>query len=157
MARVVITDAGPLIALAKIDHLGILEGLFGRLVLPRAVMQECLAKETEDSLRIKQAMDDGILPVQSPAADRPALPRSLGDGEKEAIWLALQHENALLILDDQPARKLAAKLGLNFVGTVRLLDIAERQGLIAGAAKAVASIRERGYRISSDILKQLWN
>jgi predicted nucleic acid-binding protein len=58
----------------------------------------------------------------------PTLSRSLGDGEKEAIYLAIQYKNALIIIDDRLARKQVAKLNLAFIGTVRLLDMAEKQG-----------------------------
>ena len=33
MRRVVIADAGPLIGLARIDRLGLLQGLFGQIAL----------------------------------------------------------------------------------------------------------------------------
>lgn len=155
MAQVVISDAGPLIALGKIDRLDILDHLFGSIVLPAVVRDECLAKIGEDSQRIQQAIDTGILQVMSPVGDTPVLPRSLGDGEKAAIRLALQQEHSLLIVDDHPARKQAAKLGLNFIGTVRLLDIAEQQGVIADAEQALLDIRRYGYRISVDILRQI--
>ena len=46
----------------------------------------------------------------------------IGDGEKEAICLAIQQEHFLLILDDRLARRQAAKLGLTFIGLVRLLS-----------------------------------
>jgi predicted nucleic acid-binding protein len=102
------------------------------VLIPEAVQRECLAKSGEDSQRIQQAIDCKQLQVMPMGEVAPsiALPRSLGDGEKEAICLAIQHENSLLIVDDQLARRQAAKLGLTFIGLVRLLAIAEQQGLI---------------------------
>ncbi|WGZ95803.1 MAG: hypothetical protein QJT81_07390 [Candidatus Thiothrix putei] len=90
-----------------------------------------MAKSGEDSERIQQAIDSQQLQViSSDAISSMVLPRSLGDGEKEAICLAIQHENSLLIVDDQLARRQAAKLGLTFIGLVRLLAIAEQQGMV---------------------------
>ena len=43
MARIVITDAGPLIALAGIDALFILQSLFSEVSVAESVKCECLA------------------------------------------------------------------------------------------------------------------
>lgn len=58
-------------------------------------------------------------------------------------------------MDDLLARKQAVKLGLAFIGTVRLLDIAEKQGIIADAEAVIDAISSTGYRISKNILQQL--
>lgn len=90
-----------------IQHL--LEKLFGTVLIPEAVQRECMAKSGEDSQRIQQAIDSQHLQViPGDAVPFMVLPRSLGDGEKEAICLAIQHEHALLIVDDQLARRQAA-------------------------------------------------
>lgn len=131
MAQVVIADAGPLLALAKLDCLHLLKKLFGTVLIPEAVQRECMAKSGEDSERIQQAIDCKQLQViPSDDISSMVLPRSLSDGEKEAICLAIQHENSLLIVDDQLARRQAAKLGLTFIGLVRVLAIAEQQGMV---------------------------
>jgi len=63
--------------------------------------------------------------------------------------------SCLIILDDRLARKYASECGLNFIGTVRLLDIAEQKGLIEDAAATIDEISSNGYRISSEILKMI--
>ncbi|OQX10606.1 MAG: hypothetical protein BWK73_19875 [Thiothrix lacustris] len=156
MAQVVIADAGPLLALAKLDSLHLLEKLFGTVLIPEAVQRECMAKSGEDSQRIQQAIDSQQLQViSSDAVTSVVLPRSLGDGEKEAISLAIQYENSLLIVDDQLARRQAAKLGLTFIGLIRLLAIAEQQGLLDSAEQAVETVSLAGYRVSLKILRQI--
>ncbi len=156
MARVVIADAGPLIALAKGDLLHILVKLFGRVYIPSIVQQECLAISNDDSRRIVQAIEDAVLIVEDLAEKYYlVLPRSLGQGEKQAISLAARHDDALLILDDRLARKQAARLGIAFVGTVRLLVHAEEQNVIDSAEAIIKTMRERNYRISPEILKAI--
>ncbi|MBI4756603.1 MAG: DUF3368 domain-containing protein [Betaproteobacteria bacterium] len=157
MAQVVIADAGPLIALAKVDGLHVLERLFGGVAVPAVVQTECLARSCQDSQRIQQAIQAEILQVvaQNEEMAVPALPRSLGEGEKEAIRLALRHQDSLLIMDDRLARKQAARLGLAFIGTVRLLDIAQQRGIIEDAAQLIETMRNTGYRISADVLARV--
>ncbi len=53
MAQVVIADAGPLIALAKVDLLVILQQMFDSVIIPKAVQQECMMKLSQDSRRSK--------------------------------------------------------------------------------------------------------
>lgn len=159
MAQVVIADAGPLLALAKLDLLNLLEQLFGVVLIPEAVYNECLAKSGLDSQRIQQAVENQQLKITLEAVDkndRLKLSRSLGDGEQAAIRLALQQEVSLLILDDQLARKQAAKLGLAFIGTVRLLVIAEQHKLLASAEQAVENLQQAGYRVSLEILQRVY-
>ncbi len=154
--RVVIADAGPLIALAKVDLLHVLVKLFGRVYLPSIVQQECMAKTDDGSCRIAQAIEDAVLIVEDLAEKHYLiLPRSLGHGEKQAISLAARHDDALLILDDRLARKQAARLGIAFVGTVRLLVHAEQKGVIDSAEAIIKTMRERNYRISPEILKAI--
>ena len=43
---IVIADAGPLIALAKITHLHILKDLFSGILITQAVVNECLQAQT---------------------------------------------------------------------------------------------------------------
>ena len=69
MARV-ISDAGPLIALAKADSLFVPRDLFSRIRIPEAVWLECVQKTGTDSRRIEQAASEGWLNVVSVATKR---------------------------------------------------------------------------------------
>ena len=153
MARV-ISDAGPLIALAKVDALFIPRNLFVEVQIPEAVWLECREKAGEDSRRIEQAVNEGWLAVVSVAERRP-LPPSLGSGEVEAIQLALESEQALLIMDDRLARREAMRNGLDYIGTARVLHLAETRSLIDSAEVVVQRMAECGYRISPLLLQQL--
>jgi predicted nucleic acid-binding protein len=56
---------------------------------------------------------------------------SIGPGEREVISLGLELRAALLILDEQPARRLATSLGLRVIGTVGLLMAGKERGFLA--------------------------
>ena len=153
MARV-ISDAGPLIALAKADSLFVPRDLFSRIRVPEAVWLECVQKTGADSRRIEQAASEGWLTVMS-VTTRSNHPPSLGIGEIEAIQLALETEQALLIMDDRLARREATRRGLDYIGTVRMLHLAERRSIVDDAEATIQRMAERGYRISPLILRQL--
>lgn len=153
---VVIADAGPIIALAKVSRLHLLPALFSTVFITQAVADECLRSQSSDAALIKQALDSGWLQcVGNPLFKRP-LSRSLGLGEQSSIEYALQSgSNTLLILDDALARKQALRKQLVIVGTAALLFAAQRKALIADAEAVIAELNQVGYRISAAVIAQL--
>lgn len=151
---IVVSDAGPLIALARIDALFILQKLFSQIQIPEAVYQECIVKDGIDSQHIQQAVAKGwINPVS--VTLKQSFPISLGDGEVEAMQLALDNKETLLIMDDRLARRQAMVLQLNFIGIIRVLYLAEQKLFIDNADTLVQQMADTGYRVSVKLLKQL--
>ncbi len=156
MARIIIADAGPLIALACIDALPLLKRLFSQVSVTGSVRDECLAKASADAQRISTAISEGWLHVKLVKNPGQPLSPSLGAGESDSIRLALEAlENTLLIVDDRLARRYALQRGLSIVGTVRLLDLAERRGHIESVERCINAMTDYGYRISVDLLKKI--
>ena len=155
---VVIADAGPLIALAKIKHLHLLEDLFSEILITQAVADECLNVQSNDAVLIKQALDAGWLKCVANPLFQHVLSRSLGLGEQSSIEYALQSDsNTLLILDDALARKHALRKQLLIVGTAAVLFAAQRKALITDAEAVIAELNQVGYRISTAVVSQLKN
>lgn len=158
MARVVIADAGPLIAFAGIDRLAILRHLFSDICVTESVRDECLAKDGVDAQRIARSIKDGWLVVLAPGRPSVPLSPSLGVGESDSIRFALEaREDSLVTMDDRLARRYALRKGLNIVGTVRLLDLAEQRGLIESAERCIHEMSSFGYRVSMDLLTKIWS
>lgn len=156
MARVVIADAGPLIAFAGIDRFFILRTLFSEVWMTESVKDECLVNTGLDAQRIEASIKDGWLIVIPRGKQSPPLTPSLGSGESDSIRLALADpEHSLLIMDDRLARRYALRKGLNIVGSVHLLDLAEQRGLIESAEHCIQAMSDFGYRVSHDILKEI--
>jgi predicted nucleic acid-binding protein len=149
---VVVADAGPLIALARVDALDLLRELFGRILVPEAVRAECCAKPGPDADRIAAAITRKWL-VVTPATMPDVRAAQLGRGERQTLALAQAHPSALLLVDDRLARREAARLGLPFIGTVRVLWVGEQRGLIPSAERIVGQMRANGYRISVELLE----
>lgn len=150
----VVADAGPMIALAQIRQLHILQQLFGEIVLPKAVWNESQKKATTDAELIAKAVADGWVKVAEVTQTR-QFPLSLHDGETEALQLACDEDDVLLILDDQLARREAVRLNLNFMGTVRVLALAEQKGFIPCAVDCIKAMQQNGYRVSVKFLSSL--
>jgi len=148
---VVVSDAGPLIALARVDALDVLRELFGQVLIPDAVRNECCARPRIDADRITTALGQQWL-LATPVSLPEGRIAQLGTGERQALALAQAHPSALLLMDDRLARREAARLALPFIGTVRVLWIAEQRGLIPSAEQMVVRMSASGYRISIDLL-----
>jgi len=156
MARIIIADAGPLIAFAGIGALSVLQKLFSEVSIAESVKRECLAKPGADSRRIEIAITEGWLVTFTSGVSTEPLSPALGAGESDSIRFALESpDESLLIVDDRLARRFALKQGINIVGTVRLLDLAEQRGLIKNAEQSIAEMAAIGYRVSMGLLKRI--
>ncbi len=152
----IIADAGPIIALAKINQLDLLQQLFSEVLLTESVKNEVLTSQSNDVLLIKTAIDNGWLRCVTDPKLETVISRSLGLGEKTAIELALQSsEGALLIMDDLLARKKALRYQLNIVGTAMLIYSAENKQLISNADELIDELRLKKYRISKQVIDSI--
>jgi len=153
---VVIADAGPLMAFAKIKKLDLLQQLFSEVLLTESVKKEVLTSQSNDALLIKEAINNGCLKCVADPKLETIVSRSLGGGEKTVIELALQsEESALLIMDDLLARKTALRHKLNVVGTAMLIYGAENKQLISNADELIDELRLKKYRISKQVIESI--
>ncbi len=153
---VVIADASPLIALAKINQLEVLPALFSTVQIAKAVTDKCLLRQSSDAERIANALQVGWLQCVDNPIFKHQLSRSLGLGEQTSIEYALQaNSKTLLIMDDALARKQALRLTLSLIGTAAVLFMAQRKGLISNAEDLITELNQVGYRISAEVVAQL--
>ena len=82
----------------------------------------------------------------------------LGPGEQEAITLAGQLENSVLLMNDNKARSLASNRGLQVVNVPAFLLACKRSGLVdrSKLGELVRSLQERDhYGFRTDVLDLL--
>ncbi len=155
MRSVVIADAGPLIALSRIDALGLLRGLFGQVLVTEAVRDEALpAADYPGKASIALAFDAGWLACPGPFETlwRPVNP-GLGAGECSAIAAAVQMPGCLLIIDDRAGRAEAKSHGVAIIGTAAIIGLAKLQGLIPAARPLLEQLQPAGYFIHRTIIE----
>lgn len=148
---IVVSDAGPLISLARLDLLPLLQQLFIEVQVPEDVIRECMARSgNADTVRISDALNQGLL--QACTALELKLP-GLEAGECAAISRALEI-GAGLLMDERAARAHAAALGLAVTGTLGVLVRARRRGLVGPLAPLIATLRNSGQRLSHAVVVQ---
>jgi predicted nucleic acid-binding protein len=75
---------------------------------------------------------------------------NIGSGETEVLMLALESREAVVALDDAPARRVAETLGLRLTGTLGLLLDAKRAGLIPTVGPLLDQLQALRFRVAPD-------
>ncbi|MBD8525974.1 hypothetical protein [Pseudomarimonas arenosa] len=152
--RIIVADSGPLIALAGLDGLPWPVALWGRVLVPRTVIHECVERAaTAGSASILRACEKGVLEVcEDEALADELIALSLDPGEKKAIALALRLEGSLLI-DEQRGRRAAAHLRIPHIGTCGTLVLAKRAGLVPQVAPCSTRVHGSGYFLSPQLIQ----
>lgn len=147
----VVCDAGPLIALGRLDRLGLLPALFHDVQVPQAVLAECVLRpELLDAQRIQSAVASGLFRIR---AAKPVQVDGLGAGESAAIGLAMEISAALLA-DDLAARHYAHGVGLTVIGTLGVLVRAKRTGQVEAIRPLIDQLRASGQRLGQAAVAQ---
>jgi predicted nucleic acid-binding protein len=154
VARLVLTDASPLIALARADSLPLLRQLFGTVWMPGEVHQEVLTGSgLPGEAAFARAQTAGWLRVGDHTPREPALP-DLDEGEAACIRMALAHVGpVLLLMDERAGRAVAIEHGLKVAGTAALIGMAKEQGLIPSAREVFARLHAADFRISAPVIE----
>ena len=156
---IVIADTTPLITLLKINHLDVLEGLYGTVHIPLSVYRELTqnADFPNEAIAIKNC---SFLQVhENIPADRVDLLRratGLDLGESEAIILADSVDERTLLIDESHGRSVAEQLGIPITGVIGVLMAAYKKSLLsAGQIRESVAIMRSSNRFISEALYNL--
>ena len=128
--------------------LHLLPQLADTIFVPSAVVDE-IAVGRALGVRLPDLSALGWIQVRQPVSKK-ALPliKDIGPGETEVLMLGLELE-AVVILDDGLARRIAESVGLKFTGTLGLLLDAKRAGHIPAIHPLLEQLQALRFRISS--------
>jgi predicted nucleic acid-binding protein len=145
----VVSNASPLISLARIGKLDLLRQLYGELLIPEAVWHEVViegvgqpgANEVKVATWIKTQSVTNT-PLVS------ALRQELDTGEAEAIVLTLETQAELLLMDERVGREVARHLGLRYTGLIGVLVEAKHKDVLTFIKPHLDALRDiAGFRI----------
>ncbi|MCD6410241.1 MAG: DUF3368 domain-containing protein [Candidatus Verstraetearchaeota archaeon] len=139
-----VCNTAVLIALERIGRLELLEVLFDDVVVPDAVARE-YGEGLPRWVRRVAVGDRRLVEM---------LREVLHVGEAEAIALALEVDADVVLLDDKRARLAARRLGLRLLGTVGVLVLAKKRGLITSLEDALRQLVERSFWLSRDVVDE---
>jgi len=147
-----VINASPIIALARIGQVELLARLPGKAIVPQAVADELGKASESDPARL--ALESGVFKiVKSPEPPPKLLAWDLGQGETAVLSYALAHPHWVAILDDGAARRCAQSFSLKLTGTLAVVILAKRYGLIESAAQVLHALGGVGFRLEEAIIR----
>ena len=149
------SNTSPLQYLHQLGRLELMPRLLGRVVVAPAVISELAAGHAR-GVRLPELARLGWV-EQRGAKSIPELLRAgsgLDAGEIETIALAVE-DGGLAVLDDGPARRMAKRIGIRYIGTLGLLKRAREIGLLGQLAPEFDRLAELGFRFDRSIRDNL--
>lgn len=145
-------DSSVLILMHRVGRLDLLKVVGDRLAVPTAVVDEIAGKsDGRDAIEALRA-DSAFVAVDVDTTG-PSLPDWLGRGEAAAIRWASRY-NAVVLLDDLRARRLAEDRGLVVVGCLGVAALAKRRGMIPQAKPLINALVDAGLYASDAIIRK---
>jgi predicted nucleic acid-binding protein len=149
-----VVNASPLIVLGKVGQLDLLAKLPQRTVVPAAVVSEIIAGPERDAARLA-VQAKKFTKVNTPNILPELIAWDLGAGETSVLAYALAHPGWIAILDDGAARKCAKTFGIPMKGTLAVVILAKKRGLIPSAAKVLHAVQEAGLRLDEGLMRSV--
>lgn len=149
---IVISNSGPIIALAKVGLLHLLKHYFNEVHLSKATYHELAERgsgrtgaeeiKRHNWIKTKEIKDEMAAQILALELDR---------GEAETIVLAHELKANLTLLDETIARKIANLLGLRVKGTLGILVLAKKDNLIKELKPILEELRTKGVWLSDEV------
>lgn len=152
---IVVSDTSPLINLAIIDQLTLLQKLYDTVIIPQAVYDEIVTEGIGQAGAIEIAQANWIEVKQ--IANHPlvvSLEKDLDIGEAEAIVLTIELEAGLLLIDERKGRMVADRFGVKYIGLLGILINAKQAGLISTVGGVMDDLRNKArFWISEELYR----
>ncbi|MEM6523493.1 MAG: DUF3368 domain-containing protein [Bacteroidota bacterium] len=141
--KVVVSDTSCFIALTNIEGLSLLQKLYKQIYTTSIVIKEFGDKLPNwvKLIEVEDLQKQKLLEFQ------------IDKGEASAVVMALEQSADLIIVDDNKARLVAKKLGLQVTGTLGIIK-AKKAGVITLAKPLLENLRRTNFRISDDLLNE---
>jgi len=152
----IVADTSPLNYLVLIEQIDLLPQLYGRVLIPGAVLDELSAMETPPLVRVWATNLPEWIEVSPATPIHDAVLTRLHAGERDAISLALTVHADAVLMDERHGRKEAENRGLKPIGTLGVLVAAHECGLIDLSA-TIDALRQTSFHASPKLLASIVN
>jgi len=147
-------NASPLILLSRGGLLDLLRLAGEEIVIPAAVAAEIQRRGPTDPTAQVIERTAWLVIVATPLIPPLIQSWDLGEGESSVLAWAYAHPGTEAIIDDLPARRCAAALGVPVRGTLGLVLAARQQGKIPEARPILEQLRAAGMYLSDRVMDQ---
>ena len=129
-----------------------LQKLYGRVIVPEAVVRELKAQKTPEMVRQWMMVPPDWLEVRQVTVPADPALAKLDAGEREAIVLAEALRADALLLDERAGRREAERRRIRVIGTVRILDDAAEADLL-NLPDVLRRLRAFGFYIDDKLVQ----
>lgn len=130
---IVVSDTTPILSLLKANQLGLLERLYQKIIVPKAVYDELTQNAAYKDERQK-IIDCTFLSTEevsnTGSVDILRTVTGLDTGESEALVLYNEKRADILLIDERKGRSVAKKMSVKYIGTAGILMLAFDEGII---------------------------
>jgi predicted nucleic acid-binding protein len=142
----IISDTTPLRYLIEIEKAYTLESLFGRVIIPQAVLNDLQRPKTPQPVKEWIVNHPAWLEVRKADLSLYTPQKRIGAGEREAFALALELQADAVLLDDKGAMVEAKRLGLVTIRTFDILERAAKENLL-DLPETIDRIKRTSFRL----------
>lgn len=154
---IIVSDTTPLIGLASIGRLDLLQELFEEVYIPQAVFDETVTFGRENS-KAKQMVSNASWIHVVEVKDRLAVNVLLDEmdlGEVETIVLASEMNADWVLMDEKKGRRKLSQLNIPKIGTLGILLKAKEIGLVSVLKPEIEELQRSGFSISPLLVEEI--
>lgn len=144
---IVVADTSPLNYFILLGHPEVLREIYGRVLVPGAVLIEMQHPEAPPEVRAWASAAPAWLEERKVQEIDGSLAAELGAGEREAISLAIEVKADVLLIDERVGRQEAETRRIEVAGTLAVLLQASIRGYF-DFPEALQQLRRYGFRAS---------
>ncbi len=160
--KTLIFDATPLIYLAKVNRLHLIENIGLERIIPKSVYEEVVIKGKElgkpDASIVEKLVEKGIFKIEKASTKLQELEKNKNLSKADVDVLSLAKlKNGIAILDDEYVRKVAEIENIENKGTLYVIFSLLKNNVITKteARETVDAIIERGWYCSTDLYAKI--
>ncbi|NAS89571.1 DUF3368 domain-containing protein [ANME-1 cluster archaeon AG-394-G21] len=153
----IVSNATPLIYLAKLGRLALLKDFFQEVIIPEEVKREVVDQGKEqnsiDAFVVEEAIKEGWIKIKKVQIREDIEALGIDKGEAEAIILAVELSSDDILVDQTHARFAATIFGLKPKGTIYVLLRALKEDLFDydDYLKILEDLVRSGFRMSDEV------
>ncbi|MDR0873896.1 MAG: DUF3368 domain-containing protein [Prevotellaceae bacterium] len=150
---IIVCDTSPIVALAIINELPLLDKIFDNVLIPQTVFNELTVGDKPQAEKLYVWAKDKICA----ATDKHLFQTYnmiLDAGESEAMTLYWEKNSDFLLIDERKGRKIAKYNNIKIIGTLGILLLAKQKGYINEIKPMLDILQTSSIRIAENLYQK---
>jgi uncharacterized protein len=155
---IIVANSSPLISLSSVKALPLVQALYRDIYVAEAVYREIVVAGAGKAGSSEVAAAHWIKRRTVASAGTVAqlmLTHKLERGECETLALAAEMSADLILLDEKPARKVAAQQGFALIGSLGVLLLAKSNGVMGEIRPTLDALLKAGMRLDPNLYAEI--